>query len=60
MTGVYLIVFISAFFLLAIASRWLIGSLTRLAKFLGWKEFVVAFFTMALAGIIPNLSVGII
>ncbi len=33
--------------------------MTKLAKFLGWKEFVVAFFTMALAGAVPNLSVGL-
>ena len=31
----------------------------RMAKFLGWREFVVAFFIMAFAGAIPNLFVGI-
>lgn len=31
----------------------------RMAKFLGWREFVVAFFVMAFAGAIPNLFVGI-
>ena len=45
--------------MLVYASRRLIKSLTKVAKFLGWKEFVVAFFTMALAGAIPNLSVGL-
>ena len=54
-----LFTFIASFFLLAFSSRWLISALTKIAKFLGWKEFVVAFFTMALASSIPNLSVGI-
>jgi len=31
----------------------------RIAKFLGWKEFVVAFFVMAFAASLPNLFVGI-
>ena len=31
-----------------------------MARFLEWKEFVVAFFTVALAGAIPNLFVGIV
>ncbi|MAF20158.1 MAG: hypothetical protein CMI55_00555 [Parcubacteria group bacterium] len=59
MTFVYFGIFITSFFILAYASSRLISSLTDIAKFLGWKEFVVAFFTMALAGAIPNLSVGI-
>lgn len=59
MIFIYLIIFIASFFILALASGWLVKSLTKIAKFLGWKEFVVAFFTMALAGAIPNLSVGI-
>lgn len=53
------IIFIISFFVLVFSSRWLVKSLTKIAKFFGWKEFVVAFFTMALAGTIPNLSVGI-
>jgi cation:H+ antiporter len=59
MIFVYLTVFVISFFILAFSSRWLVASLSKVAKFLGWKEFVVAFFTMALAGAIPNLSVGI-
>jgi len=55
----YFFIFIFSFFILAYSSKKLVGSLTILAKFLGWKEFVVAFFTMALAATIPNLSVGI-
>lgn len=31
----------------------------RLARFLGWKEFVVAFFVMAFASSLPNFFIGI-
>ena len=55
----YLIIFIISFFALAFASKLLVVSLVKIARFLGWKEFVVAFFTMALASSAPNLSVGI-
>ncbi|MBU1137075.1 sodium:calcium antiporter [Patescibacteria group bacterium] len=56
----HIIIFVISFFILIFASKWLVKSLTRVARLLGWKEFVVAFFTMALASSIPNLSVGII
>lgn len=59
MTIFYLIIFIVSFFGLALSSRWLINALIKIAKFLKWKEFVVAFFTMALVGASPNLSVGL-
>jgi len=59
MIFVYLIVFIFSFFILAFSSKKLVKSLSKLSRFLGWKEFVVAFFTMALAGTVPNLSIGI-
>jgi cation:H+ antiporter len=59
MIFLYLIVFVVSFIVLILSSNWLIGALIKLAKFLGWKEFVVAFFTMALAGAIPNLSIGL-
>ena len=35
------------------------GGLTRIARFLGWREFVVAFFVMAFAASLPNLFIGI-
>jgi len=56
---IYTCVFFVSFAVLIFSSWILIKSLSRVAKFLGWKEFVVAFFTMALAGSLPNLSVGI-
>jgi len=56
---IYIILFIASFFILSFASKWLVASLSKIARFLGWKEFVVAFFVMALAGAVPNLSIGI-
>ena len=56
----HIIVFIISFLILIYASKRLVKSLSRVARLLGWKEFVVAFFTMALASSVPNLSVGII
>lgn len=55
----YLFVFILSFFILAYASNWLVDSLDKLARFLKWKEFVTAFFTMALGATVSNFSVGI-
>lgn len=38
---------------------WIVGSLMRIARFLAWREFIVAFFVMAFAASLPNLFVGI-
>ncbi len=46
--------------LLAFASQWLVRALMSIARYLCWREFVVAFFTIALAASIPNLFIGII
>jgi len=37
----------------------LVNVLTRIAKHLGWREFVTAFFIIAFAGALPNIFVGI-
>lgn len=37
----------------------MVASLIRISRFLGWREFVVAFFVMAFAASLPNLFVGI-
>jgi cation:H+ antiporter len=37
----------------------LVRSLMRIAKYLGWREFVVAFFVMAVAGSFPNFFIGL-
>jgi len=56
----YILITVLSCFFLAISSRLLINALSRIAKYLGWKEFVVAFFMMAFASSLPNLFVGII
>lgn len=54
------LIFLVSTLLLMFSSRWLVGSLSKIAKFLGWKEFVVGFIVMASATSFPNLFVGII
>ena len=56
----YIFIFLASCALLFWTGNFLVGALTKLAKFLGWKEFVVAFFAMAFATSIPNFFVGII
>ena len=55
----YISIFLASCALLFWAGNWLVGGLMRTAKFLGWREFVVAFFIMAFVGSLPNLFVGI-
>lgn len=54
----HLLIFLISCLALFLAGKLLISSLTKIAKFLGWREFVVAFFVMAFAGSIPNLFLG--
>lgn len=56
----YIFIFLVSCSLLFWSGNYLVGTLTKMARFLGWKEFVVAFFIMAFATSIPNLFVGII
>lgn len=59
-----IIVYVLLFFLccvgMYVAGGWIIDGLTRIAKFLGWKEFVVAFMIMAFAGSLPNFFLGLL
>lgn len=59
MLGLHIFIFIASCFLLFWSGNLLIASLMRIAKFLGWREFIVAFFVMAVGGSTPNLFVGI-
>ena len=56
----YIFIFIFSFAILFWSSNFLIGALTKISKFLSWKEFVVSFLIMAFATTIPNFFVGII
>jgi cation:H+ antiporter len=55
----YFAVFILCCAALYFAGNWVVGGLSRIAKFFGWKEFVVAFFVMALAATLPNLFLAV-
>jgi len=56
----YILIFIGSFAILFFSSNFLVGGLTKLSKFIGWKEFVVSFLVMAFATTIPNFFIGII
>lgn len=55
----WLIVFIISFFILFWSGSRLVKYMMEISKYLGWREFVVAFFVMAFAGALPNLFIGI-
>ena len=50
-------IFIASCLLLAWLSSWLVKSLIQIAKYLRWREFVIAFFVMAFATSLPNFFV---
>jgi len=49
--------FLLSCLVLAFLSSRIIRSLNKIARFLGWREFIIAFLTMAIAGNLPNLFV---
>src|SRR3989344_4006774 len=55
----YILAFLVSIFILTWLSSHLIETLVKLAKYLSLREFIIAFFIMALAGSLPNLFVGI-
>tara|TARA_Y100000310_G_scaffold300321_1_gene335914 strand:+ start:159 stop:1124 length:966 start_codon:yes stop_codon:yes gene_type:complete len=54
-----ILIFIGSCLLLFWSGSRLVTALMSMARFLGWRKFVVAFFVMSVAGAIPNLLVGI-
>ena len=55
----YIFIFIISCVILYFSGEWVVGGLMKIARFLGWREFVVAFFVMAFAASLPNLFIGI-
>lgn len=55
----YLFIFTISGIILYLSGEWVVEALMRIARFLGWREFVVAFFVMAIAASFPNLFVGL-
>jgi cation:H+ antiporter len=56
---IFVLIFLLSFFLLFWSSNFLVESLKKVSKFLGWKEFVVSFFIVALSTTIPNFVVDV-
>src|SRR5581483_11291306 len=54
-----MLLFILSCFLLSWLSSHLIHSLIQIAKYLRWREFIIAFFVMAFAASLPNLFVDL-
>src|SRR3989344_9535529 len=55
----HFLLFLFSGFLLLWSSNWLVNSVTHIAKYLRWREFVIAFFVMAVVASFPNLFVGV-
>jgi len=55
----YILIFIASCLLLARSGTWVVESLTRIAKSLGWREFIVSFILMAFVTSLPEFFVGI-
>jgi cation:H+ antiporter len=54
-----ILLFLASCFILFWSGSKLVESLGNVASYLGWREFVVAFFIVAVAASLPNLFVGI-
>jgi len=52
-------IFLISCVMLFLSGKWLVASVVRIARYLEWREFVVAFIAVALATSLPNLFVGI-
>lgn len=55
----YLFIFIVSAVVLTWMSSSLIKTLVKIARYLGWREFIVAFFVMAFAASLPNLFIDL-
>lgn len=55
-----ILIFIASCVLLTVAGKWLVGLISRVAISLKMKEFVLAFFLVAIGTTLPNIIVGIV
>ncbi len=55
----YIAIFVLSCLGIIFSSRWVVNALKRIAHSLGWKEFVVAFFTASVGAVLPELFIGI-
>lgn len=54
-----ILAFLIYILVMAVSGKWVVHALMRVSRYLRWKEFVVAFFVMAIAGSLPNLFLGV-
>ncbi|TSC73504.1 MAG: inner membrane protein [Parcubacteria group bacterium Gr01-1014_70] len=59
MVVLYVSIFLLSSIMLAVAGDWLVRSLSRIARFFGWNDFIAAFFIMSVAVSVPELFIGI-
>lgn len=59
MLYLYILIFIASCLLLVRSGTWVVSSLTRIAKSLGWREFIVSFILIAFITSLPEFFVGI-
>ncbi len=59
MVAYYLVFFVACCVVLYFAGNLAVNGLSRIAKFLEWKEFTAAFFVMAMAASLPNLLLAV-
>jgi cation:H+ antiporter len=52
-------IFIAAVFILSWLSSRLVATLINIAKYMHWREFIIAFFVMAFAASLPNLFIDV-
>ncbi len=55
----YILLFILSLGIFFISGQWLMSAIVRIARYLEWREFVVAFIVVAIATSLPNLFIGI-
>lgn len=55
----HFLILLASAFLLSLSCKLLVSGLSRVARILGWREFVVAFFIIAFASSAPSLFVGL-
>ncbi len=54
-----ILIFVISCLILIRSGTWVVKALTRIAQFLGWKEFIVASVLMAFATSLPEIFIGI-
>src|SRR5258706_239875 len=55
----FILIFLFSCFVLSWLSSHLVKSLVQIAKYLHWREFIIAFFVMAFAASLPDLFVDL-